>query len=200
MDFYELKPSVEKIEMSDEMESRIIRKCRAEYAAERSKQTMRKISYKKPVMAAIAVVLCLCLAIGAGAAVGGGMFKDIKDWRGAVTGTEYVQASEEISVSLEVENGCLYVSAVMVKPDVAPYRCFEQLGIAEYSISDKNGNVLLEGKTDMLALAEGEAEFVIVTDGLDEGEYVLSIDAFVGGSKADQPLKISGSWKAEFAV
>ena len=87
----------------------------------------------------VALTLCLCLAVGVGAAVGGGSFRDVTDWRGTVTGTEYLDASEEISVTATAEAGLLSVSAVFEKADEAPYSVIEELGITAYTIMDKNG-------------------------------------------------------------
>jgi len=49
-------------------------------------------------------------------------------------------------------------------------------------------------------IENGCAEFAVSLSEFSKGEYVLEIDSFVGGAKAEQPLPIKGSWIVEFAV
>ena len=199
MDFRELKRQTDNIEMSDEMKRRIIMRCRAQYAAEREK-SMKKHTYKRPAFAAIALVICLCLAIGVGAAAGGGVFSDVKNWRGTVVGTEYTAAEGEISVTAKAENKVLALSAVMEKPEFAPYSSFEELGGGSYTITDKDGNVVKEGELSTVPVEDGSAEFEVYLAEFEEGEYTFKIGTFIGGSKADQPLPVKGNWEVEFTA
>lgn len=201
MDFFELKEQMKKIEMSDEAKNRVINNCRYKLAMETEENKVKKFSIKRPVVAVAAVVLCLCLAVCVGAAATGGMFADIKDWRGAVTGTEYVQASDEINAVAEAKEDMLTVKIEALEPNKAPYGFFDQLGIGSYRILDKFGAAVAEGEnTEAVAFAEGKAQIVLSFDGTEGECYVLEISSFIASSKADQPMKISGSWECEFVV
>lgn len=199
MDFYGLRDQLNKIEMSDEVKNRISKNCRLKLAASTEENAMKKFRFKQPVVAIVAVALCLCLAVGVGAAVGGGMFVDIKDWRGAVTGAEYTQASDEINVSVGSEGDVLAVNVEVLTPDAAPYSAFEQLGIGVYRITDETGAVVAEGESSAAAsLAEGKAALTLPFDGIVGEEYTLQISSFVGSAKADQPLVLNGNWEMAF--
>lgn len=215
MDISAFKNELGGIEMPEEMQNRILLNCRARCAAESEKKTMKRLTFKRPAVAIVAVVLCLCLAVGAGAAISGGAFKDVTDWRGAVTGTEYLNASDEIIVDAKAENGVLSINAEFEKANEAPYSFLEELGIAAYTITDKNGNepdaatytvtdkygnVLKEGEMQMVPIENGCAEFEVSLSGFSKGDYVLKIDTFVGGAKAEQPLPIKGDWVVEFIM
>jgi len=215
MDISAFKNELGSIEMPEEMKNRIISNCRARCAAESEEKTMKRFTFKRPAVAIVALALCLCFAVGAGAAISGGSFKDITDWSGAVTGTEYINASDEIIVDAKAENGVLSISAVFEKADEIPYSAIEELGIvaytitdkageepgkATYTITDKHGSVLKEGEMEMVPIENGCAEFAVSLSEFSKGEYVLEIDSFVGGAKAEQPLPIKGSWIVEFAV
>ena len=205
MDYENLKKTVKKIELSDEMRARIIRNCTSKTLYETEETIMNKNKTngwtKKTGAVAAAAVLCLCLTMTAGAAVYTGFFKDITDRDGTVTGTQYDQAANEIDVSVIPAQNEISVLAVMVNPNVAPYSEIEQFGIDRYQIVDLSGNVVVEGdRTDLSALANGEAEIVISLEGIAGGDYRLVIDAFVGGKKADQPLVINGKWECEFSM
>ena len=68
MDFGNLKKSIEAIEMSDEMQARIIKNCRLSASYKTEEFTMKKRNtnwFMKPI--AIAAVLTLCM-VAAGAA------------------------------------------------------------------------------------------------------------------------------------
>ena len=199
MDFRELKRQTDNIEMSDEMKTRIIMRCRAHYAAERERN-MKKHNFKKPAFALVAVAICLCLAVGVGAAAGGGMFSDVKNWSGAVTGTEYLNASEEIAVAAEKAGDELKISAVFVKPDAAPYAYFEEMSIEAYSIVDESGKTVVSGEGAAVSVADGEAVFYVPAAELTAGNYSLVIESFIGGSKADQPLPVKGDWEVDFTA
>ena len=57
----------------------------------------------------------------------------------------------------------------------------------------------MEGKDEMSQITEEKMTFLILVAGLSGGNYKLVIPAFVGGSKADQPLTLYGNWECEFS-
>lgn len=202
MEFEDLKQSMEKIEMSDEMRNRIIRNCRLWAVHETEKITMKNktnFNFKKVGLIAAAVALCLCISV---AAVNHfGQFKDIKNWNGAVTGTEYVQATNEIQVSAAADQDGLIITSKLLTPDIVPYRELDDLGIGGYKIVDVSGNVIIEGEgEDFAPIIDGQAVMAVSLDGVNNGDYRLLVSAFIGYKKADQPLKISGEWECAFTV
>ena len=204
MDYERLKNSVKGIEMPDEMRARIIRNCEWKILHEPEENTMNhNIAdrwLKKP--AAVAAALCLCLA-GITAAASGrlGFFKDITNWNGAVVGTQYEQASDEIEITVSADQNGITVCAVVIDPAAAPYSEIETLGIESYKIVDMSGKVIVEGeKTELFELAGGKSIITIPSDNIGSGEYKIVITAFVGAAKADQPLQISGIWECAFSL
>ena len=204
MDYSQLKTGVEKIEMPEEMQERIIQKCRSA-----SMQKMEGINMNTPMFSnrkkiaviEIAAAFCLCMAVAVSAAVQGGYFRDITNWTGAVTGEAYEQATEEIEVRATVEQETLCLTATILVPDSAPYRELEALLLGRYKIVDAAGNVLAEGKgDDAFTITESEVVIPLSLEGLASGSYKLAVSSFVGTKKADQPLEISGNWECSFTV
>ena len=156
-------------------------------------------NFKKVVSIAAVIVLCLCATVAA--ANHFGAFKDVANWTGAVVGTEYVPATDEIEVTAVAEQGTLTVTAVFLTPETAPYSEEEAFSVGSYQIVDAFGNVIVGGEgDDFVEIVDGEAVMTISLDGIDNGDYKLLISSFVGSKKADQPLKISGSWECDFTV
>ncbi len=190
----ELKRAVEEIKMPDEVRKRIIRRCREE---RKTGSAVKKLRSKG--LAALVAVVCLCLAAVVGAAGSGGFFRNILRWDGAVTGTEYEQASDEIELTAEVSGGELTVTAIMLKSDDVPYSELESLGVGSFRITGEDGRTVFEGgPTEMCAVDGGRAEIKIPLPDMAAGNYTLYVDAFTGGAKADQPLTIRGEWICTF--
>lgn len=205
MDYGKLKSSVRKLAMSDEAKERIIRNYQEKTSYESEEITMNRSKTgtwrKKSIFAAAVIALCLCFAAAAAAAGHAGFFRDVTDWKGAVVGTQYEQASDEIEVAVIPAEKAITVCAAAVDPSSAPYLYLDTLGIADYTITDVSGNTVAEGKqTEMAELTDGKAEIAIPLDNIGNGDYKLVIKAFVGGSKADQPLPISGTWECDFSL
>jgi len=204
MNYEKLKNSVKKIALSEEMRARIIRNCESKplYGAEEIRMNNHKTNswFKTPISVAAVVSLCLCITVAAATGYLG-FFKDITNRSGAVVGTQYEQASDEIGVAVVSGESEITVCAVMVNPAVAPYSELETLGIESYQIVDMSGRVIIEGKrTEFFEIVNGEAEVKIPLESIINGNYKLVITAFVGSKTADQPLKISGTWECEFSV
>lgn len=201
MDFQSLKKSVEAIEMPDEMRARILHHSEERLVQTIEEHPMRKTNtwIKRPVTVAAVLMLCVCLAV-AGAAMGNaGFFRDVTRWDGAVTGTVYEQATNEIAISAVTAGDTLAVTATFLTPDSAPYSECEVLAIGAYQIVDADGTVIAEaGSSDSAALVDGRAAWTIPLDGIADGAYTLRIQSFMSSKKADQPLPISGFWECEF--
>lgn len=157
--------------------------------------------FKKPIVAAAALAICLCLTGVTALASAGklqGFFKDIINWNGAVVGTSYEQATEEIEIQTTLNDDLLNVTIQFLLPEEAPYLYFETFGIEHYEIRDNSGSIVKEGQIAMTDIANGNKTFEIVADELSSDAYTLCIDKLVGGNKADQPLVIHGCWESEF--
>lgn len=201
MDTSQLKEQVNQIEISKKMEEEILSKCYKKTEEKHmSKNTIKKFKVK-PIAAVAALALCLCVTgITSMAATGKleGFFRDIKNWNGAVTGTSYEQATDEVEVSSSVADGKVVVTLTMLKQDAAPYFTFENLGIEKYQILDSKGNVILEGTTEKAEIDGNKVEIEIMTDNMAKGHYKLLVTQLVSSSKADQPLILTGNWECEF--
>ena len=203
MNMKDFAKTMQNIEMSDEMKSRILDNCYKKINQETEYKTMTKKTnrfFKKPLATAAAIALCLCIGgVTAIAATGKGYFKDVIRWDGAITGTAYEQATEEIKISVTEVTDSLIVVATVVDPTKVPYMTFDEMRIGSYKIVDSVGNVVIEGvSNEMLPYENGQITVSIPVENLESGNYKLIVDSFVGGSKADQPLTMSGNWECEF--
>ena len=204
MDYNKLKSVAETITMPEEMKHRIINNCRTQLIHS-GKETIMKTNqkttiFRKPAAALAALAILLSLAVTAVAAPGilKGQFRDIKDWRGAVVGTAYDQATDEIAVHVAVNGNTLTVHAVFADPQMAPYVYAEQLGIAQYRIESEKGKTVQKGSAESVETVNGTAAITIPLDDLESGSYNLIVTAFAAEEKADQPLNIYGNWECTF--
>ena len=204
MDYEKLKSAAETITMPEEVKRRIVRNCKTQILNSRKEIVMKtnknNTFIRKPAAVFVAVALCLSLSVTALAATGvlQGFFQDIIDYRGAVVGTSYEQATDEISMDVTVNGDELTVMATFANPQMAPYSEAEKLGIAAYQVVDANGKVVAEGAAESTEIVNGQAAVNIKLDGIDRGSYKLIVTAFVTEKKADQPLNISGAWECAF--
>ena len=171
-----------------------------------------KITIKRTM--AIAAVLALCLVIVCITPLANsikGFFSDIIRFDGAITGTQYENATNDIKVDvLEInsENGNVIIPVELTfeNPTEAPFPYIQEVAISEYKILDSNNKEIIKTK-----LSAEDGEKGSVTDGkvlvnlsmddtiFDSGEeYTIVIDKMYGLSKADAPLHISGTWKCNF--
>ena len=204
MDYEKLKSAAETITMPEEVKRRIIKNCKTQISNSRKEIIMKtnknNTFTRKPAAVFVAVALCLSLSVTALAATGvlQGFFQDITDYRGAVVGTSYEHAADEIAMNVTVNGDELTVLATFADPQMVPYVYAERLGIAAYSIVDTNGKVVKEGAAESIAVVNGQAAVSIQLDGIDSGSYKLIVTAFVSEKKADQPLNINGNWGCAF--
>ena len=93
----------------------------------------------------------------------------------------------------------LVVEITMVNFKEAPYSFFEMFGIKNYKIVDANGKVNVENENlEMSAIANNKVLVNVPLDDVGNGEYTLIVSELVGGSKADQPLGLAGTWECSF--
>lgn len=205
MEFENLKSAAQEITMPEEMKRRIAHNCKQiETTMEEHNMNNRKNTsfFRKPAAVFAALAVCLSLSVTALAATGvlQGFFRDITNHSGAIVGTSYEQATDEIDMDITVDGDELTVLATFVDPNKFPYRESQLLGIADYRIMDAEGNVVQEGATDKFTpVANGQASIVLELNELATGSYKLIVTAFVSEKKADQPLNISGTWECEFS-
>lgn len=212
MEIKDLSKKAKEIEMPKEMRERIIKNYYMEMEINdmnnmsKTSKTHKNNTTKsfKKYMIAASLALCVCLTGATTLAATGklqGFFKDITRWDGAVVGTSYEQATDEINVSVIAATDELIVTAKMVNPTSAPYSFFETFGIESFEIVDSEGKTVIEGEystTKMTEILRDKAIISIPLDNLATDTYKLIITEFVGASKADQPLVISGNWECEF--
>ena len=199
----ELKEKVNEIEMPDDMRARIIKNCYSKLEEETMKEHKRNSLFRRPMVAVATLALCICVTgISAMAATGKlqGFFKDITRWDGAVVGTSYEQATEEMQVNATENSEGLEIEVTFLTPDQAPYLYFEQFGIQTCEIVDSDGKVMVKEITSELAeVQDGKVNILLTLEELPKGSYKLRISEMVGAKKADQPLVLHGAWECEFA-
>ena len=159
--------------------------------------------WRKPLAMAASFAVCICVMGVTALAANGqlqGFFKDKTNWNGAVVGTTYEQATDEIEVAVVgVTNGSVELQVMLKNPNAAPYRYIELFGVDRYRILDMNGDAVMEASgMERSSIREGQVNLSINVEELPEGTYVLEISSFVGEKKADQPLPIKGLWECEF--
>ena len=153
------------------------------------------------VTATAAALALLFGGVAVSAAVKNGYFQDIKDEFGTVTGTEYNQASDEIEIDVNSSASELTVLVSFVNPGIPPYSECEEFRIGNFQIVSASGENIVEGAIEPLSeIHEGQVEISIPVDDLERGGYKLIITKFVGESKGDQPLVISGLWECNFMI
>ena len=186
MDIANLFEYAKNIEMPGDMQTRIIANCQRCIR-------QRPLPIKKTLI--IAAALLTLLGISAVSTVRLGYFKDIKNSFGTVIGTEYLNATEEICVQASLSDGVLSLRISFVQPDMFPYRTTEQLAVGSCQITDANGTVqLIQASAVCAPVANGEANIIIPLDTPVSSPCTLQIDSFISTKKADQPLRIEGSW------
>ena len=205
MEFENLKSAAQEITMPEEMKRRIVHNCKKQIVNTMEEHTMnnRKNNsfFRKPAAVFAVLAVCLSLSVTALAATGvlQGFFRDITNYSGAIIGTSYEQASDEINMDVTVNGDEMTVRATFADPQMAPYVYAERLGIAQYRIVDGNGKIVKEGSVESTEVINGQAAVSINLNDVDDGSYRLIVTAFVSEKKADQPLNINGNWECEFS-
>ena len=188
------------IKMPTDMQNRIVMNCRKERMKNMESKRIIKRFHGKPMVAFVTLALCVCLMCGTViAATDKGFFKDVKRWNGAVVGTAYEQATDEVNVSVVNIDNILTLQLSFVDATKPPYNCSEQFGINSFKILDKDGDVILKSEEPIVSnVIDGCAEIQIEIDELNNGTYSLVIAEMVSEKKADQPLILHGNWVVDF--
>ena len=163
---------------------------------------------------AIAAVLALCIITVTMTPLANsikGFFSDIIRFDGAITGTQYENATNDIKIDvleLTSENGEVIIPLELTfeNPTEAPFPYIQEVAISEYKILDSGNKEIIKTK-----LSAEDGEKGSVTDGevlanlsIDDAkfksgeEYTIVIDKMYGLSKADAPLHITGTWSCKF--
>ncbi len=132
-----------------------------------------------------------------------GHFKDVYRWDGAVVGTRYEDATEELEINASKESDKIAVELVLLYPEEFPYREITLYGLETYKIVDAENKVVTNGTTTELAAdANGKLTIPISPDDLKAGAYRLIISEIVASDSAEDPftnpLIIAGEWECGF--
>ena len=177
-------------------------------------RTMSKPKFTIKRTMAIAAVLALCLVVICMTPLASsikGFFSDIVRFDGAITGTKYENATNDIKVDvleLTSENGNLNIplGLTIQNPTEAPFPYIQEIAVSEYKILDNNNKEIVKIKLsaedgDKGIISDGK---VLITLSLDSKkiksgeEYTIVIEKMYGLAKADAPLHITGTWKCNF--
>lgn len=159
-------------------------------------------SIKPKLVASAAIPLALAIA-GTGAYAGSksGFFRDKTTILGTITGETYENATDEIDFSLSYSADTIKVKLVFTEPDIMPYKILETVKLDDFSITaQSDDSEIVCGDITSAAINNGTAELLIPVGELKTGSYSFVLNSVIGEKKAEQPLKISGSWSAGFEV
>ncbi len=140
-----------------------------------------------------------------------GFFSDIIRFDGAITGTQYENATNDIEVNaleLTSKNGKVVIplELTFANPTEAPFPYIQEVVVAEYKILDPNNKKIVKIKLSAEDGAKGTVNEgkVLVNLLIDDAkfkagqEYSIVIEKMYGLSKADAPLHITGTWECKF--
>lgn len=163
---------------------------------------------------AIAAVLALCIVPVAMTPLANsikGFFSDIIRFDGAITGTQYENATNDIKVDvleLSSENGnaIIPLDLTFENPNEAPFPYIQEVVIAEYKILDSKDKEMIkakhsaeDGEKGTVSAGKVSVNLSINDKDLTAGEeYTIVIEKMYGLAKADAPLHITGVWECKF--
>ena len=177
-------------------------------------RTMSKPKFTIKRTLAIAAVLALCLVTVCMTPLASsikGFFSDIIRFDGAITGTQYKNATNDIKVDVlelvtDNENVIIPLELTFENPTEAPFPYIQEVTISEYKILDKNNKEIIKTKVSAEDGEKGTINNgkVLVNLSLNDAklksgeEYTIVIEKMYGLAKADAPLHITGAWKYNF--
>lgn len=179
--------------------------------SEMEERNMNKNQIKKTVAAAAVALVCV-FAVGSTTFADGmkGMFKDIIRFDGAVTGSEYVNATDEVGITageVTVTDTEVFVPVeiTLLNLETAPFSEIEWVEVDAFEILNADGEVVVsEDKANVVcSVNDGAVNLSLSVEAgkLVAGEtYTLLIESFEGCKKADAPLAIKGEWECTFEV
>ncbi len=163
---------------------------------------------------AVAAVLALCIITVTMTPMANsikGFFSDIIRFDGAITGTRYENATNDIKVDileLKSENGNVIIPLDLTfkNPTEAPFPYIQEVAISEYKILDSNNKEVIKTKVSAEDGEKGivDSGKVLVNLSLNDTklksdeEYTIVIKKMYGLAKADAPLHITGNWECKF--
>ena len=168
--------------------------------------------YMKKMVAAAAVMLVCVLAVGNTTMADGikGMFKDITRFDGAVAGSEYVGATDEVrvtggEVTMSETEVFIPVEITFLNLEAAPFKYIEWVEVDAFEILNVDGKVVVseEEANVVCSVKDGcvNLSLSVEAEKLVAGEnYTLVIESFEGCKKADAPLVVKGEWECTFEV
>lgn len=171
-----------------------------------TRKTVRFSAVKRIAAAAAAVAVCTVMLGGTALADSlAGFFADVTRWDGAVTGTEYHAAAQELAVSAQtpVAEGdalLLPVTVAFEDPGAAPFAYLEELTVEEFALQNAAGEEI-SAQTGCIpgTIENGTVRMMLyLPSGLPDGQYTLVVRGFSGTAKAEQPLPIFGQWSCVF--
>lgn len=159
---------------------------------------------KRASTVAAVVTICAVTVVSAGAIKG--MFKDVKRWDGAVIGTEYINATNDIEMTVSgAKDENITLNIIFENSNEVPFSEIQEVAITDYKILDMSNKEVLKANLNVEDGLKGKVENgrILVelptNDKLNTNQnYKLVIDTIYGLKKADQPLKITGTWECEF--
>ena len=159
---------------------------------------------KRASTVAAVVTICAVTVVSAGAIKG--MFKDVKRWDGAVVGTEYVNATNDIEMNIsETKDDYISLDIKFENPNEAPFSFIQEVAITDYKILNNNDKEVLEVNSTVENGIKGIVENGRILVKLPTNDkltlnqdYRIVINTVYGLAKAEQPLKITGTWECEF--
>ncbi len=179
--------------------------------SEMEERTMNKNQIKKTVAAAAVALVCV-FAVGSTTFADSikGMFKDIVRFDGAVTGSEYVSATDEVGITAgEVTvigaEVLVPVEITILNPETVPFSEIEWVEVDAFEVLNADGDIAVsEEDANVVGSVNGGAVNLLLrveAGKLVAGEnYTLVIESFEGCKKADAPLPVKGEWECTFEV
>ena len=179
--------------------------------SEMEERNMNKNQIKKTVAAAAVALVCV-FAVGSTTFADSikGMFKDAKRFDGAVTGSEYVNATDEVrvtagEVTVTDTEVYVFVEIAFLNLEAAPFKYIEWVEVDAFEILSADGEVVVseEEVNVVCSVKDGCANLSLSVEAgkLVAGEtYTLVIESFEGCKKADAPLAVKGEWECAFEV
>ena len=174
---------------------------------EREERQMNKKNIIRMVLATAAVA-GVCILTTGNTAIGNtkGFFKDVTRWDGAIVGTEYLQATEEIEMEVvnttaEHDNTTICLEVTFVEKEQIPWKFIEEIALGSYKILDEEGKEVIVVENDATegakgTIVNGETQIVFEVEPLEENmQYTMVIQSMYGLKKADAPLDIKGNWE-----
>ncbi|MBQ7032358.1 MAG: DUF4179 domain-containing protein [Clostridia bacterium] len=172
---------------------------------------IKKIRRKKAIIIAVATVLCIVtVTVTPMANSIRGFFRDITRIDGAITGTEYANATNDILITVlditsENGNAVLPLDVTFQNKTEAPFSFIQEIAVSEYKILDSKNEVIMKSEIEAEKAIKGAVNngkvvvAIPLPEALRENEtYFIQIEKMYGLSKADAPLHITGNWRCVF--